>query len=188
MSLFDLKDRYRDRVYGSEFGEDAQSLVVKFNLTKPPAGTSALREALCSFFKIRSLDMPTSIHCLSDVMRDLGSPDHYQRVSGVYFVGLYFAQSARGTEAPCNFFIRKTDGFRGTMDMWKDDIVFPIHVTRYTVCALVPEDFSFSERGKHDPRNYRVPTLSISDAKLKGLDLVEILSLFESEVKADEKT
>lgn len=188
MSLIDFKDKYRDRVYGSEFGEDAQSVRVKFNLAKPPAGTSALREALCSFFKIRSLDIPTSINCWCDVMRNLGSPDHYQRVSGVYFVGLYFAKSARGTEAPCHFFVRKTDGFRGTMDMWKDDIVFPEYVTRYTVCAVVPDGFEFSMQGRHDPRNYRVPIINLNSAKSRGLDLNRILTLFDSEVKSDEKT
>lgn len=114
----------------------------------------------------------------SDDMRNLGSEESfYTEWKDVYMLGVFYRKNVYDEDQLSHVFIRKFQGFRGPLDEWKSDIIFPPDTRRYSVCAVIPAEHESSPEERRDPHNYAVTKYLFKDFQSLGLDFETIKRL-----------
>jgi len=90
---------------------------------------------------------------------------------GIYIFGVFFRYDIYREPQVCHMFLRKLDGFMGSLDQWKDDINMPDYVRQYSVCAVIPEEYEYKGFELRDAHNSCVTQYRWRDIMLSKVDV-----------------
>lgn len=155
-------------------GEDWHEHTIKAGSIIRDRGDKEIQNVLMRVFGVKSFLGYPDIKCWYDVVRNCGNPNHHQRMDGIHFMGVFY-DTVQGVDLVTNFFIRRMDGVYGSFDMWKNDIVFPKGVDKYSVCVILPEGYKMSDKSIRDPHNHAVPQYTWEHLTAMGIDVQAII-------------
>ena len=138
-------------------------------------GAEEVPKALKHLLNVNSVQQ---IVCWYDELKGMGDPNYYLCFPGGYIIGAFFKEKF-GQEVPSHFFIRVLTDFHGSLEHWKNDVRFPEGVTKYSACALLPEDFEMPYRGTLDPFNHAVTTYTWEYIRECGIDIHALLGYMQ---------
>ena len=134
-------------------------------------GPQHIRLILDKVFNIKNLRGLSPITVWYDEMDSCGNPDHYQSISPLRVIGVFYTSGAYGADVMTHFFIRNFKEFHGPLDIWRQDLRFPSETRKFSAFACYPRGFELSERGKGDPHNHAVTTYHQEKLDRWGIDL-----------------
>lgn len=137
-----------------------------------------LVECLRRVFSVEHFEGLEPVVLWSDDMCNLGSEStFYTSWKDVYMLGVFYRKNVYDEDQLSHVFVRKFQGFKGPLDEWKSDIIFPPDTRRYSVCAVIPEGHMSSPDERTDPHNYAVTKYLFKDFQSLGIDFEEIKKL-----------
>lgn len=141
-----------------------------------PEGEKEIAHALRTLMGVKDMSNAHDVCCWSDVLCDVGTDDFYTDFTGVYMMGVFYAEDRFGREKLTHFFLRELRNFRASLDRWKDDLAYPSGTRQYSVCAVLPNDFVMPKPGLSDPHNHAVTQITWDRAKELGADMDAIVA------------
>lgn len=156
-------------------GVDWHEHILTYGEPNQPMGDYAVQVALDRVFSVKGITPGHKILCWYDVLRDVGDKSHYLLLRNVHMIGVFYKLDEHGNDEVSHFFVRKLESFHGALDKWKEDIIFPSGVRKYSVCAVFPKGFVMPEQGMRDPHNQAVTQFSWERFEQLGVSLPDIL-------------
>ena len=163
------------------FGEDWHQHTFKPYKYDVHLGDRHIQDVLKKVFDVRRFDYIESITCWYDVMTVPGDEKSDQVWDGVYMMGVFYKHDADGDPRLTHFFLRKMEGYRGSLDTWKNDLAYPADTREYSVCAILPKGYVLSSRQIRDPHNDAVAQYTWERLEEMGVKLDEIIACITDE-------
>lgn len=138
-------------------------------------GALEVPKAMRALLDVYSVQQVT---CWYDELVEAGDPNYYLCIPYGLIIGAFF-KNVSGCEVPSHFFVRVLKNFHGSLEHWKNDVRFPVDVRRFSVCAVLPEDFEMPYKGTLDPFNHAVTTYDWDYIRECGLDLHALLGFMQ---------